>query len=90
VQGFGGLSGAINSKLNLIASGGDPAIAPSLAVGSKLQRECNGVSHSIDVIENDFKWRSQHFRSLFTVARSITGTQWYGPPFFGLTKGAKR
>ena len=31
------------------------------------------------------EWRGKRYRSLSVVAREITGAQWSGPRFFGLT-----
>jgi hypothetical protein len=38
-------------------------------------------------VGNDgFIYRDQRYRSLSQIARTITGTQWSGPAFFGLKK----
>jgi Protein of unknown function (DUF2924) len=36
------------------------------------------------VLDDGFSWRGAHYRSLSAVARTITGTAWSGPLFFGL------
>jgi hypothetical protein len=39
------------------------------------------------VLDDGFRWRGQHWRSLSVIAREITGTHWSGPRFFGLKVG---
>jgi len=88
-QRLGGLSATLVSKLDRIDTGAHRAKTPGLKVGSKLLREWNGVSHSVEIAEDGFRWRDKHFRSLSAVARAITGAHWSGPRFFGLTKGGQ-
>jgi hypothetical protein len=42
--------------------------------------------HHAEVLvrDNGFSWQGAHYRSLSAVARTITGTAWSGPLFFGL------
>lgn len=48
-------------------------------------RVWNGVAHVVTVNEaGQVEWNGKTWRSLSEVARSITGTQWSGPKFFGL------
>lgn len=55
------------------------------APGSKLVREWNGVLHTVTIGEdNAIRWNGRTWRSLSEVARTITGTRWSGPAFFGL------
>lgn len=61
------------------------AKAPStLAPGARLIREWNGSNHTVDVTEDGFVLDGVQYRSLSAIARTITGTRWSGPRFFGL------
>jgi hypothetical protein len=60
-----------------------------LGPGAVLIREWGGVKHRVVVLENDFSFRGQRYRSLSAVARLITGSHWSGPLFFGLRNRAK-
>jgi Protein of unknown function (DUF2924) len=57
---------------------------PQLTSGTRLFREWRGRSYEVTVIDNGFSWQGSHYRSLSAVARTITGTSWSGPLFFGL------
>ncbi len=51
----------------------------------RLVRVWNGVAHVVTVKETDeVEWNGRTWRSLSEVVRTITGTQWSGPKFFGL------
>ena len=52
--------------------------------GSMIIREWGGVHHEVKVLDDGFEYRGQHWRSLSQIAKTITGTQWNGPMFFGL------
>lgn len=52
--------------------------------GSLLVREWKGVIHRVTVLERGFAWNGEIYDSLSTIARTITGTDWSGPRFFGL------
>ena len=41
---------------------------------------------SVCVTDVGFEFRGKSYRSLTKIARDITGAQWSGPRFFGLTK----
>ena len=58
-----------------------------LRPGARLIREWHGETHDVLVLDDGFRWRGQHWRSLSVIAREITGTQWSGPRFFGLKVG---
>jgi hypothetical protein len=55
-------------------------------VGARLIREWNGSTYTVDVTEDGFIWDGAAYRSLSAIARTITGTRWSGPRFFGLPK----
>jgi hypothetical protein len=57
---------------------------PQLASGTRLIREWRGRRHEVMVVDDGFSWQGTHYRSLSAVARTITGTPWSGPLFFGL------
>jgi hypothetical protein len=46
------------------------------------------VVHEVLVREDGFEYQGERFRSLSKIARQITGTNWNGFGFFGLTKTA--
>jgi len=52
--------------------------------GTQLIREWQGVEHVVTVVADGFEHEGRRYRSLSSVARAITGTQWNGPLFFGL------
>lgn len=65
-------------------SDASPANKPS--PGARLIREWNGSTYTVDVTEDGFVWDGVPYRSLSAIARTITGTRWSGPRFFGLPK----
>jgi hypothetical protein len=59
--------------------------ATALRPGMRLVREWNGVVHVVTVNEqSEPVWNGKSWRSLSEIARTITGTRWSGPAFFGL------
>ena len=61
--------------------------SPAQPAGMKLVREWNGVLHTVIVAEGEvIHWNGKQWNSLSEVARTITGTRWSGPAFFGLRK----
>lgn len=58
-----------------------------LAPGSRLVREWQGTTHHVLVVEGGFEYQGTRYRSLTAIARTITGSQWSGPAFFGLKGG---
>ena len=55
-----------------------------LAPGTRLLREWQGRTHHVTVLPVGFEHEGKTYRSLSAIARSITGTPWSGPLFFGL------
>jgi hypothetical protein len=53
--------------------------------GTRLVREWHGTSYEVTITERGYLWQDQHYRSLSSIARNITGARWSGPRFFGLT-----
>jgi hypothetical protein len=94
---FGGLSPALRKRLARLAEGLEQDSSASasavrqLRPGMRLMREWKGQTHVVDVTQKGFRWRGQTFRSLSSVACTITGARWSGPRFFGIggPKGGK-
>jgi len=92
-KALGGLGASIRRQVGNLAqtmeSKGDltKARAVKLRPGAKLIREWHGETHDVLVLDDGFRWRGQHWRSLSIIAREITGTHWSGPRFFGLKVG---
>jgi hypothetical protein len=57
--------------------------------GTVLIRQWRGVQHRVTVLDSDVLYRGRRYKSLSEVARTITGTHWSGPLFFGLKKRTK-
>jgi hypothetical protein len=60
---------------------------PRLIVGTRLVREWEGERHEVEVTAEGFLYGGKRWKSLSQIARSITGSQWNGPRFFGLREG---
>jgi hypothetical protein len=57
--------------------------------GMRLVREWSGRVHVVEIGDDEvIRWDGREWRSLSEVARTITGTRWSGPAFFGLKKKA--
>lgn len=84
----GALPARVARELARIAKdgpGADPARPRSeLTPGTRLVREWNGQTISVEVLEEGFACAGQTWRSLSKIARHITGAHWSGPRFFGL------
>lgn len=91
---FGGLSPDTRRYLNRLlprSSGGKAASPPRrLKPGTRLQRVWQGRTYSVTVLEGgEYEYLGKRYTSLSVIARTITGTAWSGPAFFGLkTKAA--
>ena len=57
---------------------------PELKPGTRPVREWQGRTYDVLVLDGGFSWQDTHYRSLSALARTITGTAWSGPLFFGL------
>jgi Protein of unknown function (DUF2924) len=82
-EAFGGLSA---STARLLRSLVKPGVEPprQVKVGSVIVREHKGVMHEVLVVPGGFCWQGKTHHSLSTIAKTITGTSWNGPRFFGL------
>lgn len=61
-----------------------PPTTPLPRAGTILVREWHGTTHHVTVVNDGFLWNCETHRSLSSIARAITGTQWNGPRFFGM------
>ncbi len=55
-----------------------------LSVGTRLVREWNGKTISVEVREEGYLCGDKLYGSLSEIARVVTGVRWSGPRFFGL------
>jgi hypothetical protein len=57
--------------------------------GAVLVRDWKGKSHRVTVLKQGFGYNETTYTSLSEIARTITGTRWNGPRFFGLRSARK-
>jgi Protein of unknown function (DUF2924) len=88
----GGLSKVTRRRLMTLAESFDvdgriaAPVGPRIKSGSRLIREWHGRTHTVCVTDSGFEFEGRTYASLTKIARDITGAQWSGPRFFGLTK----
>lgn len=78
-KAIGGITKSTDRKLCELAAGysGPPP-------GTRLSRSWQGRLHVVTVTEEQkFNWQGKDWDSLSVIARTITGTRWSGPAFFG-------
>jgi hypothetical protein len=91
----GGLKASTRQLLQQVANRAaarSPAVElprARLKAGTVLVREWHGTTHRITVLEGGFLCSGKRYRSLSEVARTITGSRWSGPLFFGLKSSAQ-
>ena len=84
---MGGVTKTMERKLQEIA---DVGAAERVTPGTRLVREWRGKMHVVTVSdEGRYRWQNRDWNSLSEIARTITGTRWSGPAFFGI-KSQKR
>lgn len=84
---MGGVTKTMERKLQEIA---DDRAAERVTAGTRFVREWRGKVHVVTVSDDGrYRWQERDWNSLSEIARTITGTQWSGPAFFG-TKLQKR
>lgn len=84
---LGGVTKAMERKLQEIADG---HAAVRVTAGTRFVREWRGKVHLVTMTDDGrYRWQDKEWASLSMIARTITGTQWSGPAFFG-TKPNKR
>ncbi len=95
---YGGLSDSTRERLSDLGDrldGGSPQkrrtrVDKRPVAGTQLIRDWQGEEYVVTVRLDRFEWRGQTYKSLSSVARAITGTNWNGWIFFGLTRGGQR
>ncbi len=80
---IGGGTAKTDRALKQIAAGKPPPSTPK--PGPHLVREWNGRTYQVEVTGDGYVMDGKTYRSLSAIARRITGAQWSGPRFFGLT-----
>lgn len=90
---YGGLTSTTRSELRRMARGLEkssysaaPTVRMKLRPGTRLIREWRGGRHEVIVTDTGYVYKGSPYISLSQIARTITGTQWSGPAFFGLKK----
>lgn len=86
---YGGLDRSTAQMLNqLIArhakTPGKILLPRRIKPGAILVRQWKGKSHRVTVVLDGFSYEGSSYDSLSEIARTITGTRWNGPRFFGL------
>jgi len=82
-RALGGLANVTRRRLRETVATGRPL--PSILPGMRLARVWQGTTHIVAMGEDGvIRWNDREWRSLSQVARTITGTNWSGPAFFGL------
>lgn len=84
---MGGVTKTMERRLQEIA-GGTAAVRTN--PGMRFVREWRGKVHVVTMSDDGrYRWNDRDWNSLSLIARTITGTQWSGPAFFG-TKARKK
>lgn len=85
---WGGPKARTIEDLSRVAAGSmsHASVGTRLRPGTKLVREWQGRTWTIEVIEGGFLMGGERYASLSALARNITGARWSGPRFFGLTE----
>lgn len=83
-----GLGKTIAARLDAL-TGGKGSMSRKLRLdhlksGVRLVREWNRETHHVMVLDGGFEYRGIQYKSLSKIARTITGSRWSGPAFFGL------
>ena len=88
VKVYGGLKSRVRRQLHSCVADNQQkrstTFSPTLSPGTRLIREWNGRSHTVEVVDKGFVWNGEVHKSLSAVALAITGARWSGPRFFGL------
>ena len=84
---LGGVTKTVERQLAEIAGG---TAAARTNPGTRFVREWRGKVHVVTMSDDGrYRWNDRDWSSLSLIARTITGTQWSGPAFFG-TKARKK
>jgi len=68
----------------------EPKVRSNISAGVVLTREWKGVVHKVTATSGGFQHLGKRYGSLSDIARTITGTRWSGPRFFGLEQKRAR
>ena len=87
---FGGLKPLAVKKLRSLAiseggrakTGALPTQRPK--AGTRLVRVWRGKLHEVEVLVDGYEYEGKKYGSLSKIARTIAGTRWSGPLFFGI------
>lgn len=84
---LGGLKAGTFADLQKIAGcqSARASAGTRLQPGTRLVREWQGRTWTIEVTDGGFLMGGERFDSLSGIAKKITGAHWSGPRFFGLT-----
>ena len=91
-QALGGPKVRTLEDLDRIAAGSASraSVGTKLRPGSKLIREWQGRTWTVEAIDGGFLMGGERYVSLSAIARKITGARWSGPRFFGLAEEVRR
>lgn len=86
----GGLTQETKSRLRRLARANKDfpdrtkRVQRKVTPGTVLVREWKGTTHHVAITGTGYEYAETCYQSLSEVARTITGTRWSGPLFFGL------
>jgi hypothetical protein len=95
-KAYGGLKPSVARQLRALigddSNGRKPARLSSMRTkpGTRIVREWNGKLHEVTVLPDGYEYNGQTYRSLSVIARTITGTRWSGPAFFGIRRRQRK
>lgn len=85
---YGGLAEDVQTRLRALRKSAPPEIDPKRKnlppPGTNLVREYQGIEHRVIVLHDGYEYEGRRYENLSIIARTITGTKWSGPLFFGL------
>ncbi len=96
IANFGGLSPATKRRLRQLAAAArdgrfeEVLGMSSIKPGTLFIRVWQGTTHRVIVLTDGYVWNEVTYCSLSSIARAITGTNWNGWLFFGLTRSNSR
>jgi hypothetical protein len=94
-KAFGGLRESTVRKLRALAEEHTTEPRPVQdevrpKTGSRYVREYDGKLHEVTVLDFDYEYQGNAYRSLTEIVKVITGTKWSGPAFFGLRRQPRK
>ncbi len=85
---YGGLEADVQARLRSLRNSTPAEINPKRKnlppPGTNLVREYQGIEHRVIVLHDGYEYEGRRYENLSVIARTITGTRWSGPLFFGL------